>query len=229
MSVHNGHRQRMRQRFLKHGLDNFEDHELLEILLYYCVPRYDTNVIAHRLVDRFGSLFQVIDAPIHELEKVEGVGPNIAAFLSLIKATHKRLGIAKVRQNAMMETIDQYAEYLKNLFMGIHNEAAYLMCLDAKRMLIDCCLISEGSVSTVNVSTRKVVEIALNTKATTVILAHNHPGGLAIPSEDDLQTTKMLAHALYLTGVVLADHVILTENSFVSMRRSKMFDFEQLW
>lgn len=229
MSVHNGHRQRMKERFLKHGLESFCDHEILELLLYYCVPQYDTNELAHRLINHFGSLLQVINAPVEELEKVEGVGPGVATYLALLKATHRHLGIAQARENELMQTIDAYIAYLQKFFVGMDHEVVYLLCLDAKGMVIDCYLVSEGGISSVNVSTRKVVQIALSSKAATVVLAHNHPGGLALPSEFDYQTTKLLSQALYLTGVMLYDHVVLSDRDYLSMRISGVYNFDEIW
>ena len=229
MSVHNGHRERMRQRFLKFGLENFCDHEILEMLLFYCVPRYNTNEIAHRLIDQFGSLSRVINAPVEALMKVKGVGPSIATYLSLLKATHRHLGIAQANQCDTIRSPEEYIAYLRNFFVGIDHEVVYVLCMDVKGTVLDCCLVSEGDVTAVNLPARKVVETALGCKATSVVLAHNHPGGFAMPSEFDHQATYMLAKTLYLTGVMLYDHVILTDHDYVSMRMTNVFDFDKLW
>lgn len=228
MSIHKGHRGRMRERFLKSGLDSFSEHEVLEILLYHCIPRGDTNPIAHRLINRFGSLVQVIEAPVEELEKVEGMGPASATFISLLQQTYRRIGISKARENVVLTDVNAYGQYLQEFFFGKFNEMVYLLCLDAKGMVIDCYEICEGGIYSTSVPTRKIVETAMRSNAVSVVLAHNHPGGFAVPSLEDREATIRLAKALYAVDIVLVDHVVVAGRDFISMQLSRMYNYEDV-
>lgn len=220
MSIHTGHRQRLKDRFLKEGLDQFEDLYVLELLLYYCIPQKDTNPIAHALIAHFGSLTAVFAATPEELQKVPGIGKNAATFLSLIPQVGRYYQIKRTEPGKILHTIDQCGNYLVPYFYGRENETVFLLCLDAKCKVLGCKLVGEGSVNSANIPIRRVVEIALNTNATTVILAHNHPSGLAIPSDDDVQTTLRLAKAMDAVEITLADHIVVADDDFVSMAQS---------
>lgn len=220
MSVHDGHRKRMRQRFLEEGLDQFTDVQVLEILLFYCIPRQDTNPIAHALLEHFGSLSQVLEAPVEELCKVEGIGENTAVFLRLVTQVGRVYLTDRVSKAKVLPTLESCAKYLQSFFFGRNVETVYLLCLDAKCKMLCCKKISEGDVNSANLSVRKVVETALNTKASSVVLAHNHPGGLAIPSNADIQATVRIADALQAVDVKFIDHILVTDDDYVSLVQS---------
>ena len=220
MTIHKGHRQRLKDRFLREGLDNFEELYVLELLLYYCIPRVDTNPIAHALLDYFGSLTAVFEATPEELKRVPGIGDNAATFLALIPQVGRFYQIKRAQPGDILHTISQCGNYLVPYFYGRENETVFLLCLDAKCKVLACKLVGEGSVNSANIPIRRVVEIALNTNATTVVLAHNHPSGLALPSHDDIQTTLRLARAMEAVEITLADHIVGADNDFVSMTQS---------
>lgn len=220
MTIHKGHRQRLKDRFLREGLDNFEELYVLELLLYYCIPRIDTNPIAHALLDHFGSLTAVFAATPEELQKVPGIGENAATFLTLIPQAGRYYQIKRAETGDILHTIAQCGNYLVPYFYGRENETVFLLCLDAKCKVLGCKLVGEGSVNSANIPIRRVVEIALNTNATTVVLAHNHPSGLALPSHDDIETTLRLARAMDAVEITLADHIVVADNDFVSMTQS---------
>ena len=220
MTIHKGHRQRLKDRFLREGLDNFEELYVLELLLYYCIPRVDTNPIAHALLDYFGSLTAVFEATPEELKRVPGIGDNAATFLALIPPVGRFYQIKRAQPGDILHTISQCGNYLVPYFYGRENETVFLLCLDAKCKVLACKLVGEGSVNSANIPIRRVVEIALNTNATTVVLAHNHPSGLALPSHDDIQTTLRLARAMEAVEITLADHIVVADNDFVSMTQS---------
>ena len=144
MSVHTGHRQRLKERFLKEGLDHFDEHQVLELLLFYCIPRVDTNPIAHALLHRFGSLAQVLEAPVGELEKMPGIGHNAAVFLSLITAAGRYYQVNCASRNVILTSVEACGRYLMPFFYGRRNETVYLLCLDAKCKVL-CCKVSEKS------------------------------------------------------------------------------------
>ena len=220
MSDHAGHRQRLKDRFREEGLDHFAEHQVLELLLFYCIPRVDTNLLAHSLLDRFGSLAQVLEAPPEELEKVPGIGPNAATFLSLTTAVGRYYLINRANNHVILPSIEKCGEYLIPFFYGRRNETVYLLCLDAKCKVLCCKEIGEGSVNSAGISIRRIVETALGANATSVILAHNHPSGLALPSGEDVQTTRRVGAALHAVEITLVDHIVVAEDDFVSLHQS---------
>ena len=223
MSIHTGHRQRLKDRFRREGLDNFDELYVLELLLYYCIPQTDTNPIAHRLLDHFGSLTGVLEASPAELEKVEGIGANAATFLTLITEVGRYYQVKRQKQGQILGTIDQCGRYLEPFFFGREVETVFLLCLDAKSKVLCCKKVGEGSVNSANVPIRRIVEIALGVNATSVVLAHNHPGGLALPSAEDIQTTHRVAAALEAVEIVLADHIIVANEDYVSLAQSNRY------
>lgn len=227
MSIHDGHRQRLKERFRAEGLDHFKEHQVLELLLFYCIPRQDTNPIAHALLERFGSLSQVLEAPAEELEKVPGIGSNAATFLALTTAVGRYYLVNRSMQTVILSTIEQCGQYLVPFFYGRRNETVYLLCLDAKCKVLCCKEVGEGSVNSAGVPIRKIVETALGANATTVVLAHNHPSGLAIPSGDDISTTRRVAAALDVVEIGLADHIIVADDDFVSLAQSGVYRPEE--
>lgn len=220
MSIHKGHRQRLKERFCKEGLENFDDLYVLELLLYYCITRKDTNPIAHNLLDKFGSLQRVLEASKRELMCVEGVGEHAAVFLSLIREVGRYYQVQSNQIGKILSTVEQCGKFMQPYFFGRDKETVYLLCLDAKCKVLCCKKVEEGSVNSANISIRKVVETALNANASSVVLGHNHPSGLALPSGEDVQTTKRLSSALHLVDITLVDHLIFAEDEFVSVAQS---------
>ena len=220
MPTHDGHRKRLKEQFLREGLDNFTDIQALELLLFHCIPRKDTNPIAHALMDHFGSYAQILEAPVEELQKVEGVGPATAAFLHLVLDAGRFYQVSRSRQARVLPSLEKCGEYLTSFFYGRREENVYLLCLDAKCMVLCCKKIGQGSVNSAGVSLRKIVETALGANASAVVLAHNHPSGLAIPSDEDIQTTLKVAAALRAVEIQLADHIVVADNDYVSLVQS---------
>ena len=220
MSIHQGHRDRLKKQFREGGLENFTDYQILELLLFYIIPRKDTNPIAHRLMDTFGSLYQVLEAPEKELEKVEGIGPNAATLLSLISAVARAYMVDRARENLILDSIPSCCEYMKEFFVGKRVEVVYILCLDAKCKYLGHREVGVGSINSANVPIRRIVELALGMNASVVILAHNHPGGDARPSPEDISTTRRVAAALSLMDMTLADHIIVADGDYVSLAQS---------
>lgn len=220
MSVHDGHRKRLRQRFMDEGLDHFSDIQVLELLLFYAIARQDTNPIAHRLLDHFGSLSQVLEAPVEELCKVEGVGENTAVYLRLVTQVGRWYQKDRAARVKMLPTLESCARYLQPYFFGQSVETVYLLCLDAKCKLLCCRKIAQGDVNSTDLSIRKIVETALSANASSVLLAHNHPGGMAIPSYEDIHTTQNVAAALQAVDVNFVDHLVICDDDYVSLMQS---------
>lgn len=220
MAVHDGHRARKKEQFREYGLDPFADHEALELLLYYAIPRIDTNPAAHRLLDRFGTLDGVFSAPAEELEKVEGIGGNAATLLSLVFPLVRRARISASQSPVIFNTTEATGKFFTDLFFGLRDEHLYEACLDAKAKLLRCKLVAVGNVDMVSVNVRKIVEYAFQCNASAVVLAHNHPSGLALPSRDDNAITIVVRDALQSVGIELVDHIIVADDDFVSLRQN---------
>jgi len=217
MGVHDGHRDRLRQSYLEHGLMSMNDINALELLLFYAIPRRDTNEIAHRLLDRFGSLDGVFSTPAEELREVEGIGENAAALLTLIPEIMKKSRISKARKIRQIHSSDDAGAYLLPYFLNERDEVVYLICLDSKRAVICCAEMGRGVVNSVDTGIRRIVEKALKVRASSVIIAHNHPDGLALPSREDEVFTCALFNALETVGIRLEDHIIVAEDDYTSM------------
>ena len=155
-SIHDGHRDRLKTRFQTEGLENFTEIQVLELLLFYCIPRQDTNVLAHRLLEQFGSLSQVLETSPEELKKVKGIGENAATFLSLVPAVCSYYGANRSKQqDQYMHDLNDCGEYLKGRFAGQSNETVYMLCLDAKCKVLCCPKVGEGSVNSASVPVRR--------------------------------------------------------------------------
>ena len=218
--VHKGHRKRLRERAAREELDSFDAHQVLELLLFYAIARQDTNPIAHRLLDHFGSLSQVLEAPVEELCKVEGVGENTAVYLRLVTQVGRWYQKDRAARVKMLPTLESCARYLQPYFFGQSVETVYLLCLDAKCKLLCCRKIAQGDVNSTDLSIRKIVETALSANASSVLLAHNHPGGMAIPSYEDIHTTQNVAAALQAVDVNFVDHLVICDDDYVSLMQS---------
>lgn len=227
MTIHKNHRHRVKKRFLGEGLEYFEEVHALELLLFYAIPQGDVNPLAHRLLDRFGNLHQVLNTPPEQLMKVNGVGEHTAILLGLFKGIAQKYLIGHEDKRIRLNTLAECGEYLKNHYTDSWDERVRILCLDAKRTVLCCRIVSEGSVNTAEVSIRKVVESALAVNATTVVMAHNHPSGLALPSMEDIVTTRRVAAALDAVGILLEDHVVVAGRDYVSLRESDYYDPEQ--
>lgn len=227
MGLHDGHRERMKQRFLRHGLTNFDDHNVLELLLFYAIPRRDTNVLAHRLMDTFGSLEAVFEADAEALMAVEGIGENAAALIRLVPEATKRYLMAKSEIGDILLDAEAAGQYFLPRFINCRTETVFLACLDAKMKVLDCRPLSSGSVNAAHVDVRAIVQMALLQNASAVILAHNHTSGIALPSREDELATIQVQQALKLVGVELLDHIIVAGDDFVSLADNGLLKAER--
>ena len=220
MGIHDGHREKMRQRFLKNGLEGYADHEALELLLYYALPRRDTNPIAHALMERYGSLAAVLNAPVEDLKMVAGIGESAAVLLKLVPLITKKAQIAEAEKETALTTVSRVGAYLLERYEGETHEVVYQLCLDRKGKLLACKRLHDGGAAGAELDVRRVVENAILTRASGVILAHNHPSGIALPSAEDVAATARAKEALRTIEVELIDHIIVADGDFVSMERS---------
>lgn len=219
---HAEHRKRMRTRFIEEkGLDSFSDHEVLEMLLFLCIPRCNTNEIAHELLNEFGSFSSVLEKSPYELKKVKGISETSAVYISMITEFCKRYYNDKLQPDMILNTSEKISEYILPKFIGCTKERVYCICLNNICKILSCDLISTGDISSSSVSVRMIVENAIRHNATNIVLAHNHPQGLALPSNDDIIVTKNIQNGLAAIGIKLIDHFIVAQNDAVSLKQSK--------
>lgn len=221
-SIHAGHRQRVKERYLKSGADSFDDHQLLELMLFYALPQKDTNSLAHELINRFGSLKGVLSATPVELKQVKGMGDSAAVLLNLVPELMRRVVLSREKQT-LIHTAEEAGEYLYPYFQGSRTEQVYLLCMNQRDEILGCDLMATGNDVSVGLDTKAMVEVALRHKASWVVLAHSHPSGFAIPSESDMMTTKHCRDLLKSLGITLKDHLIFADNDYLSMKQSKLF------
>ena len=218
--MHDQHRERMRMRYLQSGFDSFATHEILEMMLYYSIPRGDTNEIAHQLIARFGSLNRMFEASVEELQEVPGIGIKSAILLKTFPEMLKRYAMEKDEQGERFESVSKIAQYFCRRYIGVDHECLYLMLLDNSMTMMDCSLIAEGTVNSSPAPIRLIMEKALRKKASAVVLAHNHPHGVAIPSANDLELTDQINAALNAISVTLVEHIIVANDHFCPVMKN---------
>lgn len=220
-NIHSGHRQRMLKKYLEHGIDCFEEHEILEIFLYTAYSRRNTNDISHQLIDRFGSLEGVLNAGYEELVEEKNVGVTAAALISFMKdfaRKYSKSDIAGMR----LSTSESVRRFCYDLLKGSTSEEAHALFLDQTLNLIGESQISRGGPNSVDFDLRSIVTRAIRTQCSNIVLAHSHPRGVLLPSTADVASTRRVAQALHNIGIQLVDHIIVNEDDSYSMRTAGM-------
>lgn len=212
-----GHRQRMRERFYKEGIDNFEPHEALEMLLYFTCPRHDTNALAHKLIESFGSFHGVLDANREDL-KAFGLTENTAALLNMIPAFSNYYINSRASGTSILPTCTAIGNFAVSKIGERTIEVFGVLMLTNQMHYVNFEIVETGTVNTTNVSMRKVAETVLRNNASRVVLIHNHPGGSLSPSAEDQKLTRRINAMLEPIGVVLVDHIIVANGRFASMQ-----------
>lgn len=228
-NLHQGHRKRMRQRIAEQGYENLAPHEALEVLLYTTNPQKNTNTMAYELLKKFGSFAGVLEASEEELCTVEGVGPSTARMLHLLPDVCRYYTHSRASEENILTSTEKLVAFLQGRFLGVDHEKALLLALDSRSRVKNVCWLKEGTSSKVHLEIKEVVASALRCGTDRVVLCHNHPNGVALPSREDLQATENIVRALGMVKVQLRDHIILTETEYFSMRdanRLPFYDFE---
>ncbi len=223
--IHDGHRDRVRDRFLKEGLRGFEDHQVMELLLFYGIPRKDTNEMGHVLMNRFGSLSAVFDASLESLMDC-GLSRSCACMIKLVHSLCERYYTDKYltdNKNTQINA-DNIGDCIRPFFIGKDVEHVLLMLLDAKGNRLFCDIISKGSFTSSEVNIKDILKLCIQFQAYSAILAHNHPSGIPLPSDQDVKLTLKLKNALASIGVRLIDHIIVSDMEFCPM--SELEEFE---
>lgn len=214
--LHEGHRQRVKTRYLSEGLDAFEDHQVLEMLLFFCIPMKDTNELAHKMIHEFGSLAGLFEANPKDICNRCKVSENTAILVSLIPSLARRYSKDKWGNKPVLNTSIKAGEYTMSLFAGRTYENFFVICLDSQNRVNYASLVHEGTINEAPVYPRLIVETALRHQANSVILAHNHPGGSLEPSTADIDVTKKIVTAIEAISIKVMDHIIVAGDKYYS-------------
>lgn len=224
-NIHAGHRDRMKAEFLENGLEGMKPHRVLELLLFYCVPRCDTNPLAHALIDKYKTLSGVLDAPVDELVTFPGITKNNVGLLKMIIPIARLYAQGKEENTVNFKSIDDIGDYLLNRYFGFTEEKFSVLCTDTTGKPLGFEILCDGDLNSVGVSTRNIIEYVLSTKATCVVIAHNHPSGIALPSDQDIAITKQVKSAMLHIGVKLLDHIIIADNDYISLFQTQKYKY----
>lgn len=216
--MHEGHRQRLTNRFLSEGLEGFEEHEILELLLFYVLPRVDTNALAHQLISTFGSLAAVLEADPKDLARVSGIGSRAAAYLCMFPEAFRAYERSKIGKKPALRSIADACDFARALLFGKPYEQFYVIWMGTQNRVIHFEQLSEGSVSESPVYLSRLAATALRHHAVKGVIAHNHPGGSVTPSKADIETTQSILNTLAVLGIELVDHIIVSENEAFSFQ-----------
>lgn len=220
---HVNHRKRVKERFAREGLEHFQPHQILEMILFYSTPRGDTNVIAHDLLKKFGSLSNVLEANPIDLMTVEGIGENSASFLSMLPSITQRYFADKWGEKPVLDSSAKAGEYMVSLFIGYTYEIFYIICMDAQNKVNFSQIVQEGTINEAAIYPREIVDIVLRHQAHSVILAHNHPGGSLKPSTADIDVTHKIRKALEPISIQVIDHIIVAGSQYFSFAEKGLF------
>ena len=216
-ALHSGHRKRMRERALRDGTTSLADHELLEMLLYYVIPRGNTNEQAHELLHTYQNLQDLIDGDADMLRHVQGLGESSVVFFALLREMIRRYGRGDTQRRPVLRTQEDCGAYFINLLAQERVECLYMVCLDAQKRVIATVALARGNAESSTVQMSDLAEAAVRFRARRIILAHNHPGGVTTPSMEDLETTQRIREALRPLGIQVLDHYIVAGDKYLSL------------
>ncbi len=217
---HSQHRKRHKKRFLETSGEGFSDHELIELLLFYAIPRKNTNAIAHELCERFGTVEKLADANVDELKLVRGIGNNSAVLIKLVSLMAKRYVDEKSQDPKRIDTLEKAVDYGRNRVFGSIKEVVYATFTDNSLNVIDTSLISIGSLDEAKPLIRNIIELSIVKRANAVILFHNHPKGGVEASEADKNFTSLLERELDMVGINLVEHIIVDKDGFSTVLKN---------
>lgn len=223
-NLHKGHREKVKKRFRETGINGMFDHNILELLLFFGIPYRDTNEMAHRLIDHFGSFAGVLEAKHSDLLKIEGMTDNAACLITLLLPVFRRYAENVAERQLYFKSVEDTVNFLRCKFLDCKNrERVYAIAFDASGCFLNCKLISEGDIRSSDINLRELAAFLLETNAVSVVISHNHPHGIAAPSYDDINVTKTLVTFLSLLNVDFYDHIIIGDSAHFSMRNSPRF------
>lgn len=224
VNIHSGHRKKVKDRFFECGFTGMPDHNILEAILFLGIPQKDTNPIAHELMDTFGSFSAVLEAKKSDLMKIRGMTENAAFAIMSYLPVNRRYIESLQKKKPVFENNDQIVEYLKPLFFEKSTiERVFVLCFDSKNRLIACRNVCDGDISSALFDVRELTRIVLEVNAQKIIIAHSHPHGVALPSREDISTTKLIFEMMKFIKVHLEDHLIVTDTGYMSMAKSRHY------
>ena len=217
---HEGHRDRLRTKFTNSPA-SLEDHELLELLLYYSLPRVNTNEQGHRLIEQFDSIKGVLDADTTSLEQTQGIGPSSAFLIRVIaELTYRYVNDSSIKQKWPVEDPIEAPRFVCPLFTGAKTEKMYIILLDNSNNIIGKHLLSEGTTNATAIPMQRIAQLVNIPSVAKVVLAHNHPGGKLIPSGEDLFVTNRLSIFFKILGIPFIDHYIVVDNDCIAIKNT---------
>lgn len=227
-NLHDNHRQRLKSRFLEEGFSTFEEHQVLELALFYAIPRKDTNLIAHRLLKKFGSLAEVLNAPLTELVKVEGIGESAAIFLKMQHGLLLKYQLSYYDEKINLSSHKACVNFISEKMRFLNHEEFHILCLDSSMKLLKYLPMFKGTVNAATINLRELTSKILQIDSCAVIIAHNHPSGIAYPSQEDIDLTEILLMAFKYQDIELLDHMIITNKGCYSMHKeNKMAELRE--
>ena len=221
--MHEDHRKRLRKKFMTCP-ETLAKHELLELLLTFCIPRKNTNIVAHELLDKFGTISSVINSDGPSLKSINGLGEISVIFFKILRTIFRicleEKSVFNTRSKNKKLTLNDVLNIMFIKFFGRNEEYVAAALFNSKKEIVFCDFIEKGSQSFVEISFKTLVSLVLKYDAKYVILAHNHPSTIALPSKEDIEITKQIDNLLDTLGVILLDHLIICEDSHVSLFES---------
>ncbi len=214
--THEGHRKRLRDKFLKSGLAGFHDYEIVELLLSLGTPRKDCKPAAKEAIKKFQTLRGVLEAPLAELQEIKGVGAHSAFGIKLVQEVAREFLRAKMLEKPFYRSSQEVFDYLYHAMRGLKKEVFKVLYLSSQNQIIDTVDLSEGTVNSSSVSPREVIEGAIRNNAAALIFVHNHPSGAVEPSSADKSLTRELVYAGRIMRLKVLDHIIIGDNRYYS-------------
>ncbi|MCX7772307.1 MAG: DNA repair protein RadC [Clostridia bacterium] len=224
INVHEGHRERVRERYLEEGLDGFCDHEIIELLLFYCIPKRDTNTLAHRMIKEFGTLHDLLEADPRDISRRCEISLNTAVLISLVAPLSRRYLRQKWGDRPILNSSSKAGNFAVSLFAGRIYECFFVICLDSQNRVNHASMVHEGTINEAPVYPRIIVETALRHKANSIILSHNHPGGSLKASHADIDVTRKICQAMKPISIHVVDHIIVAGDRYVSLAEQGILD-----
>lgn len=207
-NIHKNHRNRVKQKFLQNGLDSFAPHEVLELALFYAIPFADTNKLAHKLIEKYGSISGACDANFDSILEIDGISHHTATFLKLLPALFGEYSKSRNSERVTLNCYDDSKNFVKKLFDGASTEQFFIICIDSNNAVKNVKKLASGDNTKVEVPIRRVTDHVFKNNCNRVILAHNHPVGKALPSDEDFVLTHKLFNSCILNEIDILDHII---------------------
>ncbi len=211
-NLHSGHRKRVKENVIKNGFSQLEEHKLLELMLFYSIPREDTNELAHKLLNEFSTIDELFKASIDRLKRVDGVGDNTAVMIATIGELFLRASKTQPVKKRNYKKTDDLKELCKSTLLSEKVEKIVLFCFDSAWRLKKSVVLSSGTENSATIDIAKIVQTVLDTSAPISVITHNHPEGVAEPSAADIDATRNVSVMLRKLGFSLADHIIIGED-----------------